>query len=287
MLQVNGLVKRYPGFSLEVESFKIQLGAIVGLIGPNGAGKTTLMRAILGIVSRDAGEVVYNGRPIPAESSGLRERIAYVPEQPVLYEAMTVRELLRFAGRLYPEWSETRSAELLHQFGVDPAKKIRALSNGMRTKLLLTMALAHAADMLFLDEPTTGLDPMSRDDFWSFLREAVSHDRLHALLISSHQLDDIEEMCQRVIFLKDGRVVLDEPKETLLEDWKKVTCVGPCAGTPLPDVIATTQGTDGLGIFLKHWSDQHERLLAQAGAQQIQVSPVKLKDLFLAVCRGK
>jgi ABC-2 type transport system ATP-binding protein len=209
LLELRGLRKHFGGFSLEVESLSVFPGDVIGLVGINGAGKTTLLRSLLGIVRPDAGQVLYDGREVPCDSTELRVRAGYVPEDPVLYEAMTVAALLDFMSRFYPAWDAPLAASLLAYFGIEPQRRVRTLSKGMRTKLLLVAALSHHAELLILDEPTAGLDPPSRDEFWELLRGMMRRTPVRAVLVSSHMLEDVARECNRVLFFGDGRVLLD------------------------------------------------------------------------------
>jgi ABC-type multidrug transport system ATPase subunit len=232
LLEIRGLRKRFAGFSLDVAALAVYPGDVVGLLGMNGAGKTTLLRSLLGIVRPDAGQVVYDGRLLPADSVELRVRAGYVPEDPVLYEAMTVAALLDFLGRFYPAWDSLLAVALLRHFGIDPQRRVRTLSKGLRTKLLLVAALSHYAELLVLDEPTAGLDPPSRQEFWEFLRDLLRRSRVRAALVSSHLLEDIAEGCNRVVFFGDGRVLLDRREFTLAELRRQFQAVRP--PKPLP-----------------------------------------------------
>lgn len=231
-LEIRGLRKRFAGFSLEVEALSIFPGDVIGLVGVNGAGKTTLLRTLLGIVRPDAGQVLYDGRVIPCDSTELRIRAGYVPEDPVLYEAMSVAGLLDFVSRFYPAWDATLALGLLGHFGIQPHRRVRTLSKGMRTKLLLVAALCHHAELLVLDEPAAGLDPPSRDEFWQFLRELMRRTAMRAAVVSSHLLEEVAQESNRVLFFGDGRVLLDRREFTLDELRRQFQAVRP--PKPLP-----------------------------------------------------
>jgi ABC-2 type transport system ATP-binding protein len=216
LLEIRGWRKLYAGFSLEIGQLALYPGDVVGLVGPNGAGKTTLLRSLLGIVRADAGQVFYDGRRLPPGTTELRVRAGYVPEEPVLYEAMTVAALLDFIRQFYPAWDATLALELLDYFGIDPQRRVRALSKGMRNKLLLVAALSHHAELLVLDEPTAGLDPPSREEFWRFVLDSLQR-RVRAVLVSTHQLEDVEHVCNRVLFFREGRVQLDRRRISMGE----------------------------------------------------------------------
>jgi ABC-2 type transport system ATP-binding protein len=220
LLEITGLRKTYPGlsgFSLQVPSLEIRAGEVIGLIGRNGAGKTTLMRSLMGIVKADAGEIRYEGRSMTRDLSALRRIVGYVPEEPCLYETMKVAAILEFVGGLYPQWDRERASELLELCELDPQKKVRALSKGMRAKLLLIMAVCHYSKLLILDEPTSGFDPIAKDEFWAFLRGLLEAGEIKAAMISSHQLGEVEAICNRAVFLERGRIIFDQEQFSAAE----------------------------------------------------------------------
>lgn len=220
LLEIDGIQKTYPGlsgFALEIPSLEIRAGEVIGLIGRNGAGKTTLMRSLMGVVKVDAGEIRYEGQSVIRDLSALRRVVGYVPEEPCLYETMKVAAILEFVGRLYPSWDSQRANELLGFFGLDRQKKVRALSKGMRTKLLLIMAVCHSSKLLILDEPTSGFDPIARDEFWVFLRRLLETGEIKAAMISSHQLGEVEAICNRAVFLERGHIVFDQVRFSAAE----------------------------------------------------------------------
>lgn len=231
LLEIREWRKRYAGFSLDVPQLALYPGDVIGLVGPNGAGKSTLIRSLLGIVRPDSGTVMYDGRIIRPGRTELRVLAGYVPEEPILYEAMTVAGLLDFTRQFYPAWDPQLALALLDYFGINPLQRVRALSKGMRNKLLLVAAFCHHADVLVLDEPTTGLDPPSREDFWRFVLESMRR-RIRAVLVSTHQLDDIEQACNRVVFFRDGHVQLDRRDVNTAELRSLFRAARP--GRPLP-----------------------------------------------------
>jgi ABC-2 type transport system ATP-binding protein len=232
LLEIRAWRKHYSGFSLEVDTLSIFPGDVIGLVGPNGAGKTTLLRSLLGVIRPDAGEVFYDGRRIPPGSTELRRRAGYVPEEPILYEAMSVARLLDFVRRFYPAWDQALATKLLVHFDIDSHRRVRALSRGMRTKLLLVAALCRHAELLVLDEPTSGLDPPSREEFWEFVRELFERARVRAALVSTHLIEDVAEVCNRVVFFGGGRVLLDRREFSLEELREQFRALRPARPSP-------------------------------------------------------
>lgn len=157
--QIIGLAKSYRGFALQAVSLSIPPGECVGLVGPNGAGKTTLIKCILGLVRRDSGRVLCDGKELDPNDPSIRRMIGYVPEEAIFYERMTVGRALEFYRSFYPTWDDKFCAELLRLFRLEPNKRVHDLSHGMRVKLSLLLAMAYRPKVYLLDEPTSGLDP--------------------------------------------------------------------------------------------------------------------------------
>lgn len=217
-LVVNGLTKRYQDFTLDGVSFTVPQGSIVGLIGENGAGKSTTLHAVLGLIGRDGGTVELLGLPDTALDDGVRNQIGVVFDGNSYPEMLTPRKLGRVMGKIYRTWDPDRYAALLQQLALPADKRIKALSKGMKMKLALAVAFSHHAKLLVLDEATSGLDPMVRDEvldvFNDFTRQAD-----HTVVLSSHIVSDLEKICDYIAFLHRGRLVLFEEKDRLLEEY--------------------------------------------------------------------
>ncbi len=184
IIEVNDLSKHYPDFSLSEASFTVPEGCITGFVGANGAGKTTTLRAILGLLEPDGGEIRLFGEPVPFSKSqsssegrrssdrrALADRIGVVLGAGAFYEGLTVSQMKQIVAGAYSQWQEKEYQELASRFKLNPSQKIKTLSSGTKMKLALAFALSHRAELLIMDEPTSGLDPLIRDKFLSLLRE--------------------------------------------------------------------------------------------------------------------
>jgi ABC-2 type transport system ATP-binding protein len=208
VLELNGLVRRFGDVvALDDVSFSVQAGQMVGFVGPNGAGKTTAMRIALGVLRPDAGEVRWLGRPVDAET---RRRFGYMPEERGLYPKMRVLDQLVYLARLHglePEDARARAAAMVEALGVAERAKDRAesLSLGNQQRVQLAAALVHRPEVLVLDEPFSGLDPVGVDVLSEMLRGQA--DAGVPVVFSSHQLDLVERLCESVVMIDRGRVV--------------------------------------------------------------------------------
>ena len=209
MLRVDGLTKRYGELrALDDVSFEVERGQIVGFLGPNGAGKTTTMRAIMRLITLDAGDVSWNGAPVDA---GTRRAFGYMPAERGMYQRMRVHDHLVYYGRLSglsERDAAARADEWLVRLGLTDrtADAVQNLSSGNQQRVQLALALLTRPEMLILDEPFSGLDPIATDTLSEILREQVADGA--ALLLSSHQLDLVADVCTAVVIVDHGRVVL-------------------------------------------------------------------------------
>src|SRR3954452_8162194 len=216
MLQISDLTKRYGAVrALDGATFTARRGRLVGFLGPNGAGKTTTMRCIFGLATADSGTVSWDGRPIDAAA---RLRFGYMPEQRGLYPRMRVGEQLSYFGQhhgLSRTTSRTKAGVWLERFGLeDRAKsKLEDLSHGNQQRVQLATALVHAPELLVLDEPFSGLDPVGVDVLTGVLREQVASGV--PVVFSSHQLELVERICDSVVLIAHGRIVASGPIEEL------------------------------------------------------------------------
>ena len=217
LLQLEGLTKRFKGFELDRAGFSLPGGTFLGLIGPNGAGKTTLIKAILGLVHLDAGHISFQGRDLLNEGPSLRQRIAYVPDEPKFNPGARLRTLKEIYASFFPSWEENRWKSLMADFGLDADAKARALSLGQRTRFALTLAMSREVDLLVLDEPTTGLDPVFRRELLQ--RLAATLDERRSILFSTHITSDLEARADWVTLIRDGQVVFSKTQDDLRDTW--------------------------------------------------------------------
>jgi ABC-2 type transport system ATP-binding protein len=219
-----GVTLAYPKGAAVLRGLDWQLlpGQVVGLLGRNGAGKTTLLETLLGLREPQAGTVRLFGQDAQALDDAARARIGYVPQHSDLFESFTPAQLLAYFRSFYPRWNEARVEGLMSRWDIARDKPIRKLSGGQQQRLSIIRALAHEPDLLVLDEPVSGLDPVGRRDF---LRELVDQvlDRGTTVVFSTHILSDLERVAFNVAFLNEGRIALQAPLDELLEQVRAFT----------------------------------------------------------------
>lgn len=222
LLELKGVSRRVSDrFSLRDVTLTVEPGQIVGFVGANGAGKTTTIRAALGLIKLDAGEVHLFGQRCDANAPGetrrhLRSRIGLVLDTCPFPSTLKVGQVERLVGPAYPTWSCETFAGFIDRFGLDPKTKVKDLSRGMGMKLQLACALSHNAKLLVLDEATAGLDPMAREELLDELLAFVA-DGQHSVLLSSHITSDLDRTADRVICIDNGSIVFDLPREDITD----------------------------------------------------------------------
>jgi ABC-2 type transport system ATP-binding protein len=217
-LELEGVGKAYRGFALEDVSFRLPRGYIMGLIGPNGAGKTTLIRLILNLARRHSGSIRVLGRDHLVYEAEVKARIGFVPDEPRFYDDVPLKDLAAATAIMYRSWNGDVFRSLVSEFQLPMRKKFKHLSHGTRTKFALALALSHGAELLILDEPTAGLDPVFRSELLRRLSGLLQDERV-SILFSTHITSDLEKVADFVTFLRAGRLVFSRPKDEIRDTW--------------------------------------------------------------------
>lgn len=220
-LELNNVVKHYGDFTLDRVSLALPRGCVMGFIGENGAGKTTAIKAILNLIATDGGEIRLLGQDWKTFHQW--EKIGYVPDSCRFPGPLTVAAMEKTLGLLYPTWDSNAFQRYLKEFGIDPKKKIKDLSRGTGMKLSIAVALSHQAELLILDEATSGLDPVVRDEILDLFREFILDER-HAVFMSSHIVSDLERICDYIALLHKGKLEFCKEKDELLAEYALVRC---------------------------------------------------------------
>jgi ABC-2 type transport system ATP-binding protein len=214
-VELRELTVRYPDFTLGPLNLTVSAGERVALVGPNGAGKSTTLRAISGLVPGYAGRVAVEGRDVRDLGPRVRARIGVLPERLLGFGWTTVAEHLRLLASFYPTWDPAYAEELRARLDLPADTKLANLSKGMQVKLSLVAAESFRPPILLLDEPTSGIDPVMRGDILRLIGECAAAEEGRTVLFSSHILEDVEEVAERVILLRGGRVLDDLRRDEL------------------------------------------------------------------------
>jgi ABC-2 type transport system ATP-binding protein len=280
------LVKVYPGVrAIDGLSLNVPRGVAYGFLGRNGAGKTSTIRILLGLARATEGRSEVLGFPVGREQVAILERTAYVSESKTLYGNLTPRELVRFTRGFYPRWSDQAVRKYSQLLEIPLDRPFSKLSQGNRTKVCLLLALSQRADLLILDEPATGLDPVVLDEFLRILSEDVVSEG-HTVFISSHQLSDVEQIADWVGLIDHGKLLLEARLDDIKSEFRFVTVAG--------DALPQIQSSEALllaaeGSFHKYLvkknADAFAAELSRQGATIAGVSPLGLREIFLALVR--
>lgn len=211
IVEIKNLVKTYPSFRLDDVSFDIREGEITGFVGRNGAGKTTTVKSLLNLIHPDSGEIRYFGKPLCGNESEIKKVIGYSTGSVTWYPRKKIKEIIKVVKIFYDTWSEEKYQRYLKMFGLDENKTVNELSEGMKVKFNLLVALSHDAKVLILDEPTSGLDPFSRDELLSVFRD-LKKDGV-AVFFSTHIVSDLEKCADNIVYISSGRIIAALPKD--------------------------------------------------------------------------
>ena len=233
VLTVKGLCKSYPSFTLKEVSFALPQGTMMGFIGRNGAGKSTTLKSILGLVHPDKGQVTFMEQDVAQNEQYMKENIGVVLGGIDFYAQKKIKTITDVTRRFYPNWEEEKYRHYLSLFGLDETKRVRELSDGMRVKYLIALALSHQAKLLILDEPTSGLDPVSRDELTELFRAIVA-DGSRSILFSTHITSDLDKCADHITFIKDGEIFFTGAKADFLTEYAHL-------GTTLEEIIVAAE----------------------------------------------
>lgn len=221
-LNVENLTKTYSDFKLDNVYFHVPYGNIVGIIGENGAGKTTTIKAILNLISTDSGNISVLGNS-NMDNADIREKVGVVFDENCFHDNLTPARLGKIMKNMYNQWDMQLFNRYCLRFRLPTNKKIGDFSKGMKMKLAITVALSHRPQLLILDEATSGLDPVMRDEILDVFLDFIQ-DEKHSILLSSHITSDLEKIADYIVFLHNGKTIFTQPKDTLIYKYGIIRC---------------------------------------------------------------
>ena len=282
-LVLTEVTKRLGSFTLGPLSLEVPRGSVTALIGPNGAGKTTTLDLALGLGAPDGGSIDVVGLPMPAQEVAIKRKVAYVNPDLNYQPWGRVGRALNFLRKFYPDWDDTRCEKLLTDFGLERGQKIAALSFGARIKLSLVAAFSRDAELLLLDEPTTGLDVNAKRTLFGLILDFVKRED-RAVVISSHQLSDLERVADLVAIIDKGRLVIFERMDRLVSRFVQIDA-RLAAGGAMPElggVRVLARDGDRMRLLLDRDVGEHELLVAHS-LEVLSETPLTLEEIFLAL----
>lgn len=218
VLDIKNLSKAFKTFAMKDVTFSLPKGYIMGFIGPNGSGKTTTLKLIMNLMRKDAGSIEVFGKDHVLFERDIKQRIGFVYDEPVYYEQLSIKRMTSLISPFYTKWNQALFEDYLRRFDLDENQKIKTLSKGMRTKYALALALSHGAELLIMDEPTAGLDPVFRRELLDILMDVMQREE-NSILFSTHITSDLDRVADYITFINHGEIVLSQEKDSLYERY--------------------------------------------------------------------
>lgn len=270
-LEIRNVTKTYPGFLLDHLNLTLPSGCIMGLIGENGAGKSTTIRLILDMVRKDSGTVTILGKDNEDGIHLTKEEIGVVMDEVGLPECLTVKQAGKVMKHTFHNWDDSQYARLTAKLKLPDKKPFKEFSRGMKMKLGIAIALSHNSKLLILDEATSGLDPVARDEVIEMLLD-FTRDESHSVLISSHIVSDLEKLCDYVAFLHKGKLLLCKEKDQLLSEYGLIHCTAEeLKSLPAQAVAYKKENPYGVEAMVQK----------NAMPGGVKISPISIEELFV------
>lgn len=282
MIRVKNVVKKFDNFkALDGLNIHVPKGAIYGLVGPNGAGKSTIIRHLAGIYRQDEGEVLVDGQPV-YENSAVKNKIAYIPDDLYFFLQANIRDMMHFYRGIYKNFDIDRYEKLKEVFKIDERRPMRKLSKGMQKQAAFWLALCVRPDVMILDEPVDGLDPVMRRQVWGLIMGDVAENGT-TVLISSHNLRELEDVCDHVGIIHKGRTMLERSLTELQENIVKVQLVMN-DGSRLPDglhILHEAKSGKIKTLIIRGKSEEIDARIAAANPLFYDMVPLTLEEIFI------
>ena len=288
MIEIKELKKSFGGFqALDGLSLTVPTGSVYGLVGPNGAGKTTAIKHLTGVYRQDSGEVLLDGAPV-FENPAAKEKIAYIPDEIYFFPQAGIKDMAAFYKGVYPKFSEDRYRKLGEAFGLDEKAPIKRFSRGMQKQAAFRLAMSLMPEVLVLDEPVDGLDPVMRRQIWTLLLADVA-ERGMTVLVSSHNLRELEDVCDHVGIIHAGKTLVEQSLSELQDNMVKVQLVLP-EGAPLPEglnILHESRVGQVRTLILRGRSEEISAAVAAAGPLFYDLLPLTLEEIFIYELGGE
>lgn len=273
-VEVKELTKKFKGFTLDHVSFSLPAGCIMGLVGENGAGKSTTLKLLLNMIQKDSGRITILGKD---EKNIDKNEIGVVFDECRFHESFTAKDINQVLKSIFQRWNEQQFFDYLNRFEVPSNKKLKEFSRGMKMKISIAAAVSHDAKLLLLDEPTSTLDPVVRDEMLDIFYDFIS-DEQHSIIISSHIVSDLEKVCDYIAFMHKGKMILCEEKDRLLQECRLAQMSeAEFSAIDKDEIIGSRKTPFGITAVIRK----------TAAAQIRNTQPINLEDLFVYMIRGE
>ncbi len=284
MIEVKNVVKAFEDTkALDGLSLKIDKGTVYGLIGPNGAGKTTIIKHLTGVYRQDSGEIYIDGESV-YENVSLKKRVVVIGDDLYFFPTYTIAEMARFYKGMYPDWDDVRFKALKEVFKIDTKRRIRKLSKGMQKQVAFWLGICAKPDVMILDEPVDGLDPVMRRNVWGLMLQDVA-ERNMTVLVSSHNLRELEDVCDHVGILSGGKIVLEKSLDDVMGNIHKVQVAFsgfmPENLRKSIDILHTEQFGSVYSLIIKGNSEEIKGEISKYSPLLCDILPLTLEEVFI------
>jgi ABC-2 type transport system ATP-binding protein len=282
-IQLENVSKHFNYFDLNNVNLTLPTGQIMGLVGANGAGKSTTIRIIMGLMQADSGETKVLGQAMPKFQTQIKHNVGYSSEEMKLYSAKNLGWHMAFIKSIYPSWDDNYAKELLQRFDLNLEQKIQQFSKGQHIKAQLLLVLARQPKLLVLDEPTTGLDPVARQEVNNELA-LILKDEERTVLFSSHNTADVEKISDQITFIDRGSIIDTNDKETFLENWRRVQVELPSDQlmVPMGNIVQIEQDGRLASVISNQFCSSILEAYQQRNIKVLAVENMTLEEIFLA-----
>lgn len=290
MIQVNNVTKKFGDFAaLDGLNMHVERGAIYGLVGPNGAGKSTIIRHLCGVYKQDAGEITIDGKPV-YENTELKKMFTVIPDDIFYFTQANTMDMMKFYKDMYPKFDEVLFKKIMACFpAINPKKMVRTLSKGMQKQVAFMLSIAARPELMILDEPVDGLDPVMRRQIWSLIMSDVSENGL-TVLVSSHNLRELEDVCDHVGIMNNGKILIERSLDELQTSITKIQIAfdGDMPALP-PEIEVLKKITNGRvhTLIVKGEPRAAERAIGALNPLLMDVLPLTLEEIFIYELGGE
>ena len=286
-IETKNLTKKYTRNKEAVKnvSLKVPKGSVYVFLGRNGAGKTTTIRMLLGLIQKTAGEIEVLGYDPDKEPVAIKRRVGYVADNQKMYDWMSIGEVINFTRSFYPNWDEKLEKELLEQFELSTKAKLKDLSRGMYGKVALLLAIAHQPELLILDDPTSGLDPVVRRQFLQGIIEVI-HQQERTVFFSTHIVTEVERVADWVGILNDGELILSQPMEKLKDSVKKIRLIFEDKvpqHITLPNILKKEVSGHELLLTVKDFDNEILKSVVKLKPKNTEVLDLNLEEIVVSL----
>ena len=282
MIEVRNVTKSFDGFTaLDGISMAVPTGSIYGLVGPNGAGKSTILRHIMGVYRQDSGEILIDSQPV-FENTAIKSKMAFIPDDIYNFPQASVRDMMRYYSGIYPTFDANRYNKLGEVFNLNEKTPIRRMSKGMQKQAAFWLAMSQRPEVLILDEPVDGLDPVMRRQIWSIIMGDVAENGT-TVLVSSHNLRELEDVCDHVGIIHKGKTMIERSLSELQDNIVKIQIVYP-EGAGLPEdlnVLHTSQTGKIITVIAKGKAADISLILEASSPVFYDIVPLTLEEIFI------